>query len=550
MIINFDRSPEEYYRLSRIALDEGEPDRALTYGLKAARGKGTTEYKLSLAEIFLRMERYSEAMDMALEALCYGRGLRSELYDVLARATSGMGDFYDSLHYIALRAQADGDEEALDAMDEMMEEFESGAPSAPANDFYVVGKKETEQPSLSLMRATMHLHEGRWREAMETLAEIDEDSEYYLEAMIQKIRAQVTGGDLDGAAQTAEEAVKRDPTKAYPLYVLTERCHRKEYIPLLKGVQGSRQELCCAIAAAESVDAREIAGALADKLVKENPYSPEAYFTAAAIRFNDGEKEESVDLLKRLFAVCPKYPAGPILRGWGRLRKCTVSFSGEMPPEVRGILRRYVKSRAKKVEDFVHSILTDEDFRLSVALLFESDDRTVTDDLICDLDIANDPQTDAFFSKLLIRVGVDSSRKRAILARLFRHKDKGKIPLVPVGVPTFFSCAKPKNYPLYPNCLKIAYVNLRTFFACLTGESMDEGLDELAERAFTLKGIEKESAMTLCGAMLLHIIYDLDDMPITGADSEEDCCRNIMREEFGAQRLPMGKVRRIHLSLF
>ena len=549
MIINFDRSPEEYYRLSRIALDEGEPDRALTYGLKAARGKGTTEYKLSLAEIFLRMGRYPEAMDMALEALCYGRGFRAEIYDVLARATSEMGDFYDSLHYIALKAQVEGDEEALDAMDEMMEEFEADNAD-PSKDFYVVGKERKEQAPVSLMRATMCLHEGKWRDALSLLSEIGEDSEYYGEALIQKIRAYVVGGALDEAATTAEEAVRRDPKKAYPLYVLTERCRRKEYLPLLAGVEGSRQELTCAIEAAASLNADEIATALADKLVSENPYSPEAHFTAAAVYLNGGERAKSVDHMKRLFAVCPKYPSAPILAGWARLKKCSVTFSGAMPKEIAAILKRYVKARSKGVDAFVRSMLTDDDFRASVALLFENDEHVATKNLLYYLGMANERQVDAFFAKLLIRIGVDPFLKRAILAELIYHKDKGKIPLVPVGVPTFVSCAKPKNYESYPMCLKIAYINLRTFFVCLTGESVEEALEDLAERAFTLQGIEKENYVTVGGAILLRILYDMDDLPTTGPKSEEESCRTIMREIFGAERLPMAKIKRLHLSLF
>ena len=85
MIINFERTPEEFFRLSRAAFEAGEPEQALLYGEKALSGKGCTEYKVSLAEIFLSMERYSDAMDLALDALCHGRGYRSEIYDLLIR---------------------------------------------------------------------------------------------------------------------------------------------------------------------------------------------------------------------------------------------------------------------------------------------------------------------------------------------------------------------------------------------------------------------------------------------------------------------------------
>ena len=125
MIIKFDQTPEEYFRLSRAAYNRGEYDRAFLYGVKALRGKGCVEYKVSCAEILLAMGRYADAASIALDALCHGRGFRAKLYDTLASAASGMGAFYDALHYVAKKAQYEGDDDTLDAMDEVMQELEA-----------------------------------------------------------------------------------------------------------------------------------------------------------------------------------------------------------------------------------------------------------------------------------------------------------------------------------------------------------------------------------------------------------------------------------------
>ena len=51
MIIKFDQTPEEYFRLSKLAYGRGEFDRALLYAQKAVRGKASAEYKVFCAEV-------------------------------------------------------------------------------------------------------------------------------------------------------------------------------------------------------------------------------------------------------------------------------------------------------------------------------------------------------------------------------------------------------------------------------------------------------------------------------------------------------------------
>ena len=192
MIIKFDRTPDEYFRLSRLSFGRGEPDRALLYAEKAVRGKATTEYKVSCAEILVAMGRYAEAVDVCLDALCYGRGLRVEIFDLLARASGELGHFYESLHYIAKKAHYEGDDDTLDVMDEVMQELGTEQEAKPFDPgFFVVGKekKAAEGDPMTVMRASFALSHGEYAEAIRIASEAQPGSEQYVDAQIVCLRA-------------------------------------------------------------------------------------------------------------------------------------------------------------------------------------------------------------------------------------------------------------------------------------------------------------------------------------------------------------------------
>ncbi|HAE88776.1 MAG TPA: hypothetical protein DCG79_02775, partial [Clostridiales bacterium] len=291
MIIKFDQTPEEYFRLSKLAYGRGEFDRALLYAEKAVRGRASAEYKIFCAEVLTSMGRFAEASNVALDVLCYSRTFRAEAFDVLARCSGELGHFYESLHYIAKKAHYEGDDDTLDAMDEVMEELSvDGEPPADGPDFFVVGKETPPAASDATlaMRANFALSHGDADEAIRIASEAQKGSDQYAPAMIVCLRAYLKKKENDRAVALAEEIVRTDPKNGFVLYVLIDKFKKKEYAPLLVGVADGGSELYYAILTAENLSEHDVSCRLAEKLVQQNLYVPGAYFVAAATYLNNG----------------------------------------------------------------------------------------------------------------------------------------------------------------------------------------------------------------------------------------------------------------------
>ena len=543
MIIKFDRTPEEYHRLSRAALEAGELDRALSYGEKALRGKGSTEYKVSLAEIFLSMGRSADAMDLALDALCHGKGMRVEIYDVLIRATNDLGRLYESVYYIARKARLEGDEEALDAMDEMMQDFISGESEEEENELFVVGKGR-ENRSVDLAQAAYRMHRGEYEEAISVLREVREDAEEYAEASRMLLRALMRSGDERAAVATAEEIARKDPKCAYALYILIAKGGRKEFLDLLEGVEDDRQDLYYAVAAADAAGAYALSESLANRLILAEPYLPEAHFVRAAALLNAGQKAKSLDALKRLFSLYSDYPSEVILKGWSRLKKCDVLFSDTMPIEIVRIMRRYVRKNAEDSERFVHSMLTDEAFRSAIRRLLEYCDGEVCENVLHFLGIEDNRQVTAYFSRLLLLTRIDPLLKKAIVAQLLTHKHKGKLWVAPAGVPIAVSCEKPAHYDGYPESLRAAYLNLYSFLSCLSDEAAAERVKEFSETLYAYVGVGRARSENLAAAMVLKLFAEGELAPFVERADPEHACEALMEEIFSVQKIRLSEVRR------
>ena len=544
MIIKFDRSPEEFYRLSRTAFEEGALERALSYSEKALRGKGSTEYKVSLAEIFLSMERYYEAMDVALDALCHGKGLRSEIYDVMIRALSETGRIYESVYYVTRKARLEGDDEALDAMDEMMEDWMNEGTELPAEEgLFLVGEKKKTAP-YDLAQAAMHLHHGNYDEATQLLRGIDPGSKQYDDAQKMMLRALARSGDEKGALRVAEEIATRDPKYAFALYYLIVKGGKTEFLPLLSEVEDDRQDLYFAVAAADHARAYDLSERLAGRLLGAEPYSPEAHFVFAAALKNAGKRAASEDCLKRLFSLYSSYPAEVILKGWARLKKASVMFSDAMPEEVVRILRRYVRKGASDSSLFVKSLLTDEAFRSAVTLLFEYGDDEVCDNLLRFLGMESNKQVDAFFSGLLLRTRVEPLLKKSIATQLLTRKHKGKLRIAPAGIPVGISCEKPPHYELYPETLRYAFLNTYTFTQCLNDAHAARRIAEFCEVLWVYVGAKKSRVRSesLTAALVLRLFAEGELRPFVEGAVPEKACARLMEEIFDVREVRFSEV--------
>ncbi len=503
MIISFEQSPESFYKLALAALDRGELRQALVYCENAVNGKGNAEYRLTLADIYLRMGRQYEAMDVALSVICSGNEGKSAAYELMARATGGAGKLYESVYYITKKARLDGDEDALDAMDEMMEEMASGfdaPPTSGGNGLFLVGKEPEKDHAETLDRALGLVRVREYDKALDLLSEVKPSSEYYPEAMDIALRCYVRKGDADAAYRLAKETVERDPQDAFALYVLVGVCKEKEYLPLLEKVDGDASKLYYAVAAADAAKDYALGRALAAKLLAKAPYAPEAYFVAAGVHYNAGERAAGEAVLKDLFSFYREYPASVILKGLKGRKRYDVMYNGMMPEIIVTVLRTYVRKHAGTADIFLQSMLTDADFRKCVALLFRLDDDEVIGNAVAFLGELRHKEMDRFFDALLLRASLSPMTKREILAERLLAKHKGKLTVVPSALPMTVSCRKPEHYAEYPAVLQEAYVDALSFGVCVMDVRLAKPLVRYAEacyRSFPLLGRVKGVELTV-----------------------------------------------------
>ena len=547
MIIKFDQTPEEYFRLSKTAFKRGEYDRALLYGEKAVRGKGSAEYKVSCAEILIAMGRYVEAANLAMEVLCHGRGMRAEIYEVLANAASGLGQFYEALHYVAKKAHYEGDDDTLDAMDEVMQELDAEeAPSLDGPQFFVVGKQKNKKPQeerTPLDMADFAMLRGRYEEAIALASKVERGTPSYVNARLLCLRAYLRIKDNDKALETAGELIGLEPKNGFVLYVLIDKFKRKEYVPLLTALDEDGKEIFYAVLAADHVGEHEVACRLVEKLVKERPYRPGVYFLAAAVALNSGDRKKSEDYLKRLFSIYHKYPQDALLKGWRKLKKCDVGTDGNAPEVIVRILENFVKGKAKSAEEFATVLLTDEDFRNAVYLLLSVGERNFNLKLISYLDELSSPQVDAFFAGALYRFDVELYLKRVIFAKLYLHKEKGSLFVAQTMVPVRISCAKPDKFESYSRCVQGAYSEMLSALIYMTDVEAEVRLQTLAGRAAGLEDAEFLSEETVCMAFLYRLLVE-GVVPFNmWGTSLNDALKFFARYVFGFKRVNYARVR-------
>lgn len=312
---------------------------------------------------------------------------------------------------------------------------------------------------------------------------------------------------------------------------------------MLADVERGGSELYYAILAAESLSDHALATRLSERLIAENRYVPGAYFVAAAVALNSGDRRGSEGHLHTLFSLYRKYPQEVILEGWRRLKKCEVGFSGRVPFEIVRILENYLKKHAHDSEEFVQSMLTDAAFRSAVILVLEEGGRKVNQKILSYLAERENQQVDSFFAKVLLRYDVDLLLKKEVFATLYRRKDKGRLFIAQSVVPIRVSCVKTPRFASYPENLRRAYCDVYSFLICMTDAICEERLRTLAERASKLEGAEDLSVEVLCGALLYRLLAE-GQIPVgTDLPSEEEGCRFLLQFVFGYRRVNMARIR-------
>ena len=484
MIISFEQTPEEFHRLAVLARNKGELGKALGYCERAISGKGSNEYKMTLADILFRMGRHYDAMDVALALIAAGER-STEIYELMARLTGVTGKLYESVYYLTEKARQDGDDAALDALDEMMEEMsEYAEPGQKENNLFVVGEEPPKDYTEELDHALQLMHAGNYEDAVALAFGVKPNSEFYVDAMDIVLKCYVKMGKTAALAPLAEKVVEKDPQDAFALYVLVGLCKDKSYLPQLEALGDDAHDLYYAAAAADAIREYPLAKRFAARLLKEAPYAPEAFFVAAGVHFNAHDRAKGVEILRDLFAMYKKYPAAVILDGLKRKRRLDVMFGGQMPTVVQTILREYVRKHADTVEDFVRSMATDVDFRRALVLLCQADDEEVIGNTVSFMRQANKREIDRFFDAMLLRASLSPMTKREILADRLLNKHRGRITVVPSAVPVRVNCVKPENYADYPRVLQEAYVDALSFAVCVMNVRAPKELTEYIEKYY------------------------------------------------------------------
>ena len=212
------------------------------------------------------------------------------------------------------------------------------------------------------------------------------------------------------------------------------------------------------------------------------------------------------------------------------------------------MLKTYVRKGAHDADSFIKSLLTDEAYRAALTLLFEEGEEELTSRALRFFGEENNRQADAFFSKFLIRNEIDVLLKRAILAELLFHKDKGRIFLAQTVVPVAVPCEKPSHFSEYCDSLRQAYVNVFSFVMTMTDAGGEERLWVLSEEAHRTGIAEDESPEIVIAAFLDRLLSERL-IPIGGARTEEDACRFIMMCVFGVTRFSYARARKLSALL-
>ena len=194
MIISFNQSPESYLRLSESAFEKGDLVKALQYCEKSVEGMRSAQ--LFLAEIYLKMHRGKEAMDVLLQALAHGTDDKSKAFDLMAKATTASGKLYDSLFYVMGKAQMEGDDETLDAMDDIMDDLmDSFSDEERKPKLFLVGKEEKKRNhARETEQAMFYFSSDRFEEAAAIAAGVPESSDAYEDAQDILLRSEVRMG--------------------------------------------------------------------------------------------------------------------------------------------------------------------------------------------------------------------------------------------------------------------------------------------------------------------------------------------------------------------
>ena len=547
MIISFDRSPEAFYRLACTALEKDDLGIASVYCERAIGGKGLVEYKMTLADIYLRMGRKADAMDVAVDVLCHSRGeKKAEAYELMARASNALGKSFESLYYLTKRAQMEGEEAAIDVMGELVDEMMIDLPDEPERHLYLVGGEPDHRHMVE--RAVFCMQTGDLEHAIEEAARVPEKSDYYEDAMDIILRCATDLRRKDLAAQYAREALAHNQKDALALYVLIAVCGESEYIPLLTEVEEDPSSLHYAMAAADAAGDAETAKVLVKRLLAANQYSPEAYFACAGVFYNAGEKDKCISRLKDLFSISKKYPATVILDGVEAAageKHFDLIFGNVMPRFIADILREYVRAHTDSEEDFCRSMMSDADFRAALTLLYEAnDDETIenTLDFVGGSELA---EVDAFFEKLLLKTNLTPMTKRDVLAELLLSRHKGTITIMPGVIPVRVRCAKPPKYAAYPRVLQEAYVDAYAFAMCVMDVSAARAMQTFAPRFFADDTVWRDKEEDEITAALICVSLGIDAPPPNLPIFTEDVCEYICRNIFDMEPASIDRVRSI-----
>lgn len=541
MIINFDQTPDGFLRLSESALEKGELVKALRYCEKALEGKRAA--RLLLADIYLRMGRTKDAMDAALFALAQGTDQKAEAFDIMAKATTAAGKLYDSIFYVMGKAQIEGDEDTLDAMDEVMDDLVgSFSEPKPKPKLFLVGKERMINYAREMDRAMFLFTSDQYDKAKEIALSVPESDELFEDAQDMILRCEVRLGDKTAAAQTAKSILERDPKNGFALYVLISVCREKGYESYIENVGDDPSDIYYAITAAQEAKDREKMLALADKLLRIEPFAPETYFVAAGAYLNARKKNKSIEILKTLFSIYNRYPASMILDDWAFYSRSDLMFGGTMPETVIGILEKNVGKHVKNAKTFIDRWLSDREFRAAVRLLFEENQTESVEKILKFLGEIETPKVRKAFEEMLISTRIDQDLKCRILSKLLLTKHKGKLSLVPSAVIVGVSCRKPLHYELYSDALKIAYADVLSFLTCMFDHRSVKDVSALSEKVFERAlASEKESAAVL-GAAIACVILSTSELPFV---QNEGMAEAVVGNYFELGRTNFARMKRL-----
>ena len=365
MIINFDQNSDYYFQNAITAKENGDYLKSFKYIHEAISKEESSEYTLFLASLYMDIEEYDEALDLAFSLLAEKQNANiNDIYLLISKCLLKENMIMDSCEYLALHAEKSSDVIHLQEVSTIISRLQKELSKASKNEelLYITSNKKAEQEQELYQNVEFLLETGRYRLALETLETIEHKNNskglnykarcmYFLE---EKGIEELWKILLD--TKTADGYVLSDIVKS------NFQIERAKDL-LLNFESKDNDEILKTIEACIILQDYEMGKSLLKKLCL-HPINIKKTFVDCVLEFNLGDKKKAQEILQDILAIHPYLPKG-LINDFLNRKKLSIPYD-DIPEEmIYGIVKEVEKSFSDHNE-FKEKFVTDSSFRKAV----------------------------------------------------------------------------------------------------------------------------------------------------------------------------------------